>query len=68
MSYTPEEREVINAKYTEISTFKDEMFDKFIYGNESLDKFDDFVAKINKMGLNDVIKVQQAAYDRYMKR
>jgi putative aldouronate transport system substrate-binding protein len=68
LSYTPEEREVINAKYTEISTFKDEMFDKFIYGNESIDKFDDFVAKINKMGLDDVTKVQQAAYDRYMKR
>ncbi|WP_245855760.1 extracellular solute-binding protein [Paenibacillus rigui] len=68
LSYTPEEREVINSKYTEISTFKDEMFDKFVYGAESLDKFDEFAAKINKMGLADVVKVQQAAYDRYMKR
>ncbi|MFX3632377.1 MAG: hypothetical protein ACE3K5_06315 [Candidatus Pristimantibacillus sp.] len=39
-----------------------EMIDKFVYGAELLDKFDNFAAKINKM---DVVKVQQAAQNRY---
>ncbi|MCU6792351.1 hypothetical protein OB236_09445 [Paenibacillus sp. WQ 127069] len=42
-----------------------EMIDKFVYGAESLDKCDDLVTKINKMGLADVVKVQHAAKDRY---
>ncbi|AEI42976.1 extracellular solute-binding protein [Paenibacillus mucilaginosus] len=68
VSYTQEERDVINAKFTEISTFTDEMFDKFVYGAEPIDKFDEYAANIKKMGVDEVIKVQQAAYDRYMKR
>jgi len=34
---------------------------------EPLDNFDAYVAKIESMGLQDVLKVYQAAYDRYMK-
>jgi putative aldouronate transport system substrate-binding protein len=68
LSYTPAERDQLNAKLTEINTYRDEMMNKFVYGAESLDKFDDFVAKVNKIGLADVLKVQQAAYDRYSKR
>jgi putative aldouronate transport system substrate-binding protein len=68
LSYTPQEREIINATYTQISTYKDEMFNKFIYGAEPIEKFDEFVQKINEMGLEKVIQVQQAAYDRYLIR
>ena len=31
------------------------------------DKFDEYVAQVEKMGLADVLAVYQAAYDRYMK-
>ena len=44
-----------------------ESIDKFIMGVEPLDKFDDYVAQVEKMGLADVLAVYQAAYDRYMK-
>lgn len=67
LSYTEEERDIINSTYTEIQTYKDEMIDKFIMGKESLDKFDEFVATIKSIGIDEVLKAEQAAYDRYMK-
>jgi putative aldouronate transport system substrate-binding protein len=67
LPYTPDERNTINAKYIEIQTYKDEMVNKFITGQEPLDKFDEFVRKINAMGINDVLKIQQNAYNRYSK-
>lgn len=50
---------------TEIDTYKDAMIDKFIMGVESLDKFDDFIAGINKAGLTELLKIQNDAYARY---
>jgi len=67
LSFTEEERDVINNIYMEIQTYKDEMINKFIMGKESLDKFDVFVETIKDMGIDKVLEVYQAAYDRYMK-
>ena len=67
LAFTGEEQGIINEKYTEIETYMNEMVDKFIMGTESLDQFDAYVAKMESMGLQDVIAVYQAAYDRYMK-
>ena len=66
LAFTNDEQAVINEKYTEIETYMNEMVDKFIMGVESLDKFDEYVAQVEKMGLADVLSVYQAAYDRYM--
>lgn len=68
LSYTDEERKVMTSKYTQINTYFDEMANKFVMGTESIEKFDDFVKKIEQMGIQDVLKVQQSAYDRFMKR
>ena len=67
LSLTEDEREVINSTYTEIQTYKDEMINKFIMGKEPLDNFDKFVQTLKDMGIDDVLAVEQAAYDRYMK-
>lgn len=67
LSFTEEEREVINSIYTEIQTYKDEMTNKFIMGKEPLDNFDNFVETLNSMGIEEVLAVEQAAYDRYMR-
>jgi putative aldouronate transport system substrate-binding protein len=67
LNFTDEERQIINSKYTEIKTFKDEMLDRFITGNQPIEGFDDFVKKLQSMGIADVQKVYQAAYDRYLK-
>ena len=67
LAFTDDELDIINEKYTEIETYMNETIDKFIMGTESLDKFDDYVAQVESMGLADVLAVYQAAYDRYMK-
>ena len=59
-----------NAKFADLSapidTYVAEMALKFVTGDESLDGFDQFVEKLNSMGLQECLKLQQAAYDRYM--
>lgn len=67
LAFTAEERNTLNSKFTEIQTYKEEMVDKLIMGKEPLDKFDDFVKKIEGMGMKDVLKIQQDAFDRYNK-
>ncbi|NOU67659.1 extracellular solute-binding protein [Paenibacillus sp. LMG 31461] len=68
LSFTSEESSKIASLMTDMKTYNDEMFDKFIMGAEPLENFDKFVEKLNKMGMADAIKIQQAAYDRYLKR
>ncbi|MCR8631219.1 extracellular solute-binding protein [Paenibacillus radicis (ex Xue et al. 2023)] len=68
LSFKQPERDVLNSKFTEITTYKDEMLNKFIMGSEPLSKFDDYVKQIDKMGIDAVLKIQQASYDRYVKR
>lgn len=53
---------------SEINTYTDEMLTKFVMGNESLDNFDKFVKTIEDMGIQEAIKIQQAAFDRFNAR
>ncbi|MDR0269953.1 extracellular solute-binding protein [Paenibacillus sp.] len=53
---------------TDINTYKDEMFLKFIMGAEPLDDFDKYVKKIESMGIEDAVKIQQASLERFNKR
>ncbi|MDF2962026.1 MAG: family 1 extracellular solute-binding protein [Paenibacillus sp.] len=68
LSFKQQERDVLNSKFTEITTYKDEMINKFIMGSEPLSKFDEYVKQIDKMGIDAVLNIQQASYDRYLKR
>lgn len=65
---TPQESEKLAAIMTEVKVYVDEMFVKFIMGQESLDKFDQYVDRVKKMGLDEAVKIQQAALERYNKR
>jgi len=65
LSFSEDERDILNNVYTEIRTYKDEMIDKFIIGKEPIEKFDEFVERIKAMGIDNVLKVYQDAYDRY---
>lgn len=67
-SQTKQEQEVISSKLTEINTYVKEMTFKFIMGVESMSKYDSYVEQVRKMGIDDVVKAKQAAFDRYMKR
>lgn len=67
LKYTDDELAIRNQIITEIDTYKDAMIDKFIMGVESTDKFEEFVQKINKAGLPELLKVCNDAYERYKK-
>lgn len=54
------------ALITEINTFKDPYIDRFIMGEASIeDEFDDFVAGIERSGLNELLTMLNEAYDLY---
>ena len=65
---TADETEELNRIMTDIDTYREEMTFKFITGQESLDKFDDYVESIKAMGIDDAIQIKQDALDRYMER
>lgn len=61
-----EENEKVVAKNTELATYTSEMQLKFIMGVEPLDKFDQYVDRLKKMGIDGVMSVYQEAYDRFI--
>lgn len=65
---TADESKEYASIMNDINTYRDEMTLKFILGTESLDKFDDYVAAIDKMGLQRALEIETAALDRYNKR
>lgn len=61
---TEEEDAILSAVQTDITTYAEEMIHKFIIGTESLEGYEDYVKKINAIGLSDVLAIKQAQYDR----
>ncbi len=51
-----------------LQTYIQEMSLKFVTGEESLDNFDKFLADLDNMGLQKLLTIQQAAYDRFLQR
>lgn len=68
VSLTVAEGELKNDLYPDISTLVAEKTVRYIMGTEPMDTYDDFLAQIESMGIQEVIDVTQAAYDRYLKR
>jgi len=64
-TYTPQESKELSVLQQDIGTYIDEMTAKFVTGQESFDKWDEYVATIEKMGLSEYRKIVQAALDRY---
>lgn len=69
-SVTPTAEESTKAAraLNEINTYKDEMLNKFVMGQTSLDTFNTYIENVNKMGLKDLLDIYQKAYDRYQTR
>lgn len=62
-----------SAKYAsvmnEVVTYVDEMFLKFVTGQESIDeKFGDYVKEIEKKGIAQAAEIMQKAYDEFKNR
>jgi len=65
---TTEESKEYSTIMNEVKTYRDEMILKFIFGTESIDNFDTYIANMEKMGLGRALEIQNAALDRYNAR
>jgi putative aldouronate transport system substrate-binding protein len=68
ITLTPEESERAAELRNAIATYAEEMAVSFITGREPLSNFDNFVARMNQMGLPELLQINQAGYDRYLAR
>ena len=68
LTFTEEEQGVINTKMTTIDTFYKEQTQKWVLGAEDPAKtYDSYISKMKDIGLDEVIAIYQAAYDRFNK-
>src|SRR5690606_654479 len=67
ISRTTEESSRYSEIMGEIETYVKEMFDKFIMGTVSLDEFDNFVANVEKLGIDEARQLTQDAVDRFFR-
>lgn len=61
--YTEEDIEVIETYTSDIQTYTNENYLKFITGDRDLSEFDDYVATLESMGLNEVLAVYQRHFE-----
>lgn len=64
LMYTQEEVEAIAEIQTNIMSYVDGQLAEFVTGNRSLDEWDQYLADIEAMGLQEWLDVAQQAYDR----
>ncbi|MFZ2538048.1 MAG: hypothetical protein WAX04_04025, partial [Oscillospiraceae bacterium] len=62
---TAEQTEKKNEISSAIYTYSEELLTKLILGTESLDKWDSYMAQFEKLGLPELIKIDQAMVDSY---
>lgn len=64
-TYTPEESRRRGALLTDIQTYVNESVIQFIRGAKPLAEFDSFVEEVQRMGIDELVAIEQAATDRY---
>ena len=62
---TVEEQAVLDRIEPDFNTFCDESIEKFIAGITPMSEFDAFVEKLNAIGLEELLAVKQAQFDRF---
>ncbi|MGN0307075.1 MAG: extracellular solute-binding protein [Lachnospiraceae bacterium] len=64
VQFTTEESGVMQSYETDIETYVEEMFLKFVMGQEPLENFETYRGNLKSMHIEDMIAVYQAAVDR----
>lgn len=68
LQYTEEENARMTELMTAIDTLKVETAQKWVLGSEEVESgYEGFKSAMEKFGIEEAIKIQQEAYDRYMK-
>jgi putative aldouronate transport system substrate-binding protein len=68
ITVTQDESKRYASLMADVNTRFDEVFTRVWSGKSSLEEWDGFVKALPGMGINDALKIQQAALDRYNKR
>ncbi|MFD0959688.1 extracellular solute-binding protein [Paenibacillus chungangensis] len=63
-----EESKQYGTIMSNVYTYMDEMFIKFVMGTESFSNYDAFVTNLEKLGIQEAIDIKQSALDRYNAR
>jgi len=65
---TSEEMQEISTLMNDIQSYTDEMYFKFLFGNEKVENMDSYYAQLKKLNIEKAVSLYQKAYDRYQKR
>ncbi len=68
ITLTPDEADEAVKLKTTLDDYVNQMRIKFINGTESFDNWDDYIATLETLGVEEAIAIQQSAYDRYVNR
>jgi putative aldouronate transport system substrate-binding protein len=68
LGLSSEESAKLASIMNDITTYKNEMFLKFIMGVEPMDKYDGFVKRLKDMGIEEANKIYQDAFNRFNTR
>ena len=69
LKFDEDEQTTITDYYTDIQKYVDEMHDKFISGVEDVNNdttWNTYCKRIEDMHIDEVLKVYQASYDRWL--
>lgn len=67
VSFTQEELDVVNSKWQPCRNYMLEQLQKWTFDGSTIDaEFDQYMANLKSMGIEDVIAAYQSAYDRLM--
>ena len=66
IQYTSEQAEIRASYGDDLQTYIDENYVAFLDGSKPLSEFDDYVANLHAIGLDEVLAACQEAYDAYM--
>ena len=71
MTLTADETSKIITTMGDINTYVAENLAKFVNGDKNIEddaQWDEFTSTLESMGIDDIVEVYQAAYDRYLER
>ena len=66
LSFTADEGAARSRLLADINSLADESFQRFIMGHDSLDNFDNFIAELHRAGIEDLLEIYNAAYQRWL--
>jgi len=64
-TYTKEENKILSTTGSDIEKYVSEMQDKFIVGDVPFSEWDDYIDKLERMGLDEYMKVKKDALERF---